>query len=68
MLIILLIPLCTAVTAIGLFPDLSIAAKAGVILALIAVAAPASRLYKASLKHREGIAREITVRDLNSGA
>lgn len=66
--VIVLIPLTTAVILVALFPDFSIAAKAAVIVGLIVVAVPASRLYRASLKHREGIAREIGVRDLNSGA
>ena len=55
--VIVLIPLTTAVILVALFPDLSIAVKAGVIAGLIVVVVPASRLYRASLKHREGIAQ-----------
>lgn len=65
---ILLIPLSTAVVLVALFPDLPIVVKAGVIAGLIVLVVPAARVYRASLKHREGIAREITIRDLNSGA
>jgi len=65
---ILVIPVSTAVVLVALFPGLSIVVKASVIAGLIVLVVPAARVYRASLKHREGIAREITIGDLNSGA
>ena len=64
----LLIPLCIAVMLVALFLDLSIVVKTGVIAGLIVLVVPAASVYRLSLKHREGIAREITINDLNSGA
>lgn len=64
----LLVPLSTAVVLVALYPDLSIVVKAGAIAGLIVLVVPAVPVYRLSLKHREGIAREISIRDLNSGA